>query len=285
LTQAAAPSPADIPGAPTPKSLILDIYGAHVRRLGGWLAVADLVILMSDLGVDGQAVRAAVSRMKRSGLLVAQSRGGVAGYALTAAALEILTDGDVRIFQSAKATSLSDGWVVAVFSVPEEARERRHRLRSQLIRLGFGQLSPGAWIAPMRMHLELGRRLARAGLAQHVSLFGGAYLGCTDLGEVVARAWDLPALQHRYARFTAVHRRIATSWSRRAPRSDEQAFVDDMGVLTAWRRLAYQDPNLPVELLPRRWGAEDARTLFSHLHSQLEPRAAAYVTAVVDRAR
>ena len=30
--------------APQPRALILDIYGAYVRRLGGWLAIADLII-------------------------------------------------------------------------------------------------------------------------------------------------------------------------------------------------------------------------------------------------
>jgi phenylacetic acid degradation operon negative regulatory protein len=129
------------------------------------------------------------------------------------------------------------------------------------------------------MHLELGRRLARAQLSQHVSIFGGAYLGFSDLGGVVARAWDLPALQRRYTRFTAIHRRIATH----APRSDRQAFVDYTRLLDAWRRLAYQDPNLPAELLPRRWGADAARALFTHLHDQLEPRASAHVMAVIDR--
>jgi phenylacetic acid degradation operon negative regulatory protein len=281
LTTGAVPGRGEPTGPPTPKSLILDIYGAQVRALGGWLAVAHLVALMADLGHDDRAVRAAVARMKRSALLSAETRQGVAGYKLTRPALEILRDGDERIFSSSMPTTLADGWVVAVFSVPEQARERRHRLRALLVRLGFGQVTPGVWIAPSRMQPEARRLLARAELSRYVSLFMGDYEGFSDLRDVVARAWDLPALDTAYRQFIAVHRRTATAWRTPAARADLRGFVDYMRVLEGWRRLAYLDPGLPVELLPRRWNGERARALFADLHATLAPRASAHVSSLV----
>lgn len=271
----------DSVGEPTPKSLILDIYGAQVRGLGGWLAVANLVALMADLGHDDRAVRAAVARMKRSALLSAETRQGVAGYALTRAAREILRDGDERIFASSAPTTVAEGWVVAVFSVPEPARDCRHRLRAQLVRLGFGQVTPGVWIAPSRMKPEAARLLARAGLSQYVSLFMGEYEGFSDLRILVARAWDLPALDTDYRRFIALHRRTEAAWRAPKMRGNRRGFVDYMRVLAAWRRLAYHDPGLPAELLPRRWNGDRARSLFADLHGTLAPRASAHVTALV----
>ena len=47
-----------------PRSLLMTFFGAFLRRLGGWIAVADLVALMGDLGLDEQAVRSAVSRSR-----------------------------------------------------------------------------------------------------------------------------------------------------------------------------------------------------------------------------
>lgn len=285
MTHSAKAARADWAGQPTPKSLILDIYGAQVRGLGGWLAVADLVALMADLGHDSRAVRAAVARMKRSALLCAERRRGVAGYALTESALEVLRDGDERIFSSSIPTTLAEGWVVVVFSVPEQSRDRRHRLRAQLVRLGFGQVAPGAWIAPSRMQPEARRLLARADLSQYVSLFMGEYEGFSDLRKVVARAWDLPALDGAYREFIAEHRRTAVAWQAPAARGNRRGFIDHMRVLDAWRRLAYLDPGLPVELLPRRWNGERARSLFAQLHATLAPRAAAHVTALVGGGR
>lgn len=281
MTSSATAAPLVALGQPTPKSLILNIFGAHVRNLGGWLAVAHLLVLMEDLGHDSPSVRAAVSRMKRSGLLAAENRDGVAGYALTPAAAEILRDGDARIFHSAQAPSLADGWVVAIFSVPEETRERRHRLRSQLIRLGFGQVAPGVWIAPRRMQGELTRVLDRSELTQHVTVFGGAYLGFSDLRNVVERAWDLTALEAQYRHFVTAQGPNARTITANDRGTDRYAFIQYMTVLAAWRRLAYLDPGLPAELLPRHWCGERARTMFTQLRGQLEGRAQTHVRTAV----
>jgi phenylacetic acid degradation operon negative regulatory protein len=269
------------PAWPTPKSLILTIYGAHVRDLGGWLAVSHLLVLMEELGHDAPAVRTAVSRMKRSGLLTGEARDGVAGYALTPAAADILADGDVRIFHSAQAPSLADGWVIAVFSVPEETRERRHRLRSELVRLGFGQVTPGVWLAPRRMQQEVTRVLDRAQLTEHVTIFGGAHLGFAPLSDLVNRAWDLVGLEARYGDFVRAHAGVARTARRSGRRDDRQAFAQYMTVLGAWRRLAYLDPGLPAELLPRGWRGQRARAIFTRARLHLEARAQAHVRRVV----
>src|SRR4051794_38048648 len=57
-----------------PRSLLMTFFGAFLRRLGGWIAVADLVALMGDLELDEQAVRSAVSRLKRRGVIAPERR-------------------------------------------------------------------------------------------------------------------------------------------------------------------------------------------------------------------
>lgn len=271
-------------GQPSARSLILDIYGAEIRALGGWLSIAALVALMADLGHDAQAVRTAVSRMKASNLLTAHTQDGVAGYRLTESGLEILRDGDERLFQASAPPGLEDGWVVAVFSVPEQSRDRRHRLRALLIRLGFGQVTPGAWMAPSRMETEARRLLDRAQLAQYVSLFQGEYRGCADIGTVAASAWDMGAIDRQYRDFSTRHRRTARKWRARH-RDNRRAFVDYMAVLAAWRPVAYQDPGLPGELLPARWSGDAARGLFAELHATLAERAGSHVAAIISETR
>lgn len=269
---------------PSARSLILDIYGAHVRALGGWLAVAALVALLGDLGHDEQAVRAAVSRMKRSALLDAQTRDGAAGYALTVPALEILHDGDERLFQASTPPDLSKGWIVAIFSVPERSRAHRHHLRAHLARLGFGPVAPGAWIAPSRTRAEAQRLLDRTQLSQYVTLFEGDYQGCSDIRSVVARAWDLRSIDLGYRQFIDVHQRTRRSWL--APgRGNGDAFIHHMRVLAAWRHLAYLDPGLPGELLPPRWSGDRARALFAELHEALATPASMHVATLVTEAR
>jgi phenylacetic acid degradation operon negative regulatory protein len=146
-----------------PRSLIVTIYGAYAREAGGWLSVAALIRLMEALGVDEPAVRSSISRLKRRGILVADRLGGAAGYGLSARAREILAEGDRRIFHRRVAT-LKDGWVLAVFSVPETQRSRRHTLRSRLSWLGFGSVAPGVWIAPAHLADETRDVLTELGL-------------------------------------------------------------------------------------------------------------------------
>jgi len=56
--------------AAPPRSLIVTVYGLYAREVGGWIGVGTLIRLLSELGVDAQAVRSSISRLKRREILV-----------------------------------------------------------------------------------------------------------------------------------------------------------------------------------------------------------------------
>jgi phenylacetic acid degradation operon negative regulatory protein len=268
--------------SPRSKSLIIDIYGAFVRRLGGWLAVADLITLMGDLGVDEPAVRSSVSRMSRQKLLVRSRREGRVGYGLSAEADAILSEGDARIFSDAPPADAADGWVLAVFSVPEEQRDRRHQLRSRLTWLGFGSIGGGVWIAPARVRPRAMEVVDQLDLGRYVDLFEGHYRGFGELEALVARAWDLEEIAGRYEHFVSGAKPVLTRWRRRtADRHEQAAFVDYVTLLHEWRKLPYLDPGLPEELLPPGWCGTEAAELFRELVDVLGARATARVEQVM----
>jgi phenylacetic acid degradation operon negative regulatory protein len=272
----------------TTTTLILTVYGAYVRRLGGGLAVAHLIDLLGELGQPAPVVRSATSRMKKAGLLRPETVGGVAGYALTDEARAILDDGDERIFAAQRRAELAEGWIVAVFSVPERRRDHRHQLRRRLVGLGFGQVAPGVWLAPRRVLADARRMLQRLDLADYVTLFAGDHLGFGDTRRLVANTWDLRAIGRAYERFVRDHRRVLDRWTT-PPDAPEvgaraRAFADYTLSLTAWRRLPYLDPGLPVDLLPDDWPGERARHLFLELVERLDGPALAHVRDVVGAA-
>jgi len=86
------------------RHLIITVYGLYARHDGGWLSVATLIRLLADLGIDEPAVRSAISRLKRRGILQSRRHDGAAGYQLSAEALAILREGDARIFRRGRAT-------------------------------------------------------------------------------------------------------------------------------------------------------------------------------------
>ena len=65
-----------------PQSLIFTIYGAYSRSLGGWIAVSSLLALLREMNIEDNAVRSALSRLKRRGVLLSEAHNGFAGYAL-----------------------------------------------------------------------------------------------------------------------------------------------------------------------------------------------------------
>ncbi|MFD7896356.1 PaaX family transcriptional regulator C-terminal domain-containing protein [Streptomyces sp. NPDC059743] len=290
----------------TPRSLIVTLYGAYGRTPDGApLPVAGLIRLLGAVGVDAPSVRSAVSRLKRRGLLLPERTAeGAAGYQLSDEARQLLDDGDRRIYDR-PAPRLSDGWLLAVFSVPEAERHKRHLLRSRLGRLSFGTAAPGVWIAPGRLYEETRRTLRRLRLDAYVDLFRGEHLGFEPTEEAVARWWDLDAIAARHEEFLTAHEPVLRAWesrragparedrtapdteqareagttrdteqlrdteSARATESARDAYRDYLLALDSWRHLPYTDPGLPSELLPKDWPGERSAEVFARLHARL----------------
>lgn len=270
------------PGHP-PRALIVTLFGLYARESGGWLSVATLVRLLGQLGVDETAVRSSISRLKRRAVIHPERVDGAAGYRLDEHTHHLLDLGDRRIFHPRRAR-LGDGWLLAVFSVPESQRERRHRLRVRLTWLGFGTVGPGIWVAPSHLEAEARETLTHEGLDPFVDLFRAEHLGFGDLRCEVSSWWDLVELDRLYADFDADHSTLLRAWLAR-PRSrstelDRDAFVDYVRTLTTWRRLPYLDPGLPLELLPTDWSGAHAEATFDALRGRLAAPAHRFATRV-----
>ncbi|MGW1762653.1 PaaX family transcriptional regulator [Streptomyces sp. NPDC002073] len=301
----------------TPRSLIVTFYGAYGRPERGPVPVAALIRLLGAAGVDAPSVRSSVSRLKRRGFLVpARTAQGAAAYALSEEAREMLADGDRRIYRTPDAPGGgADEWLLAVFSVPEQERHKRHLLRSRLARLGFGTAAPGVWIAPARLYEETRHTLDRLHLGGYVDLFRGAHLGFAPTAEAVSRWWDLTAIAKQHEEFLDLHEPVLRGWQSRAagspPEDDprvggpreggtpeaggspgtggspeaggspeggraERAYRDYLLALDSWRRLPYADPGLPSALLPSDWPGERSAAVFAELHARLRDAGAAF---------
>ncbi|MET9445242.1 PaaX family transcriptional regulator C-terminal domain-containing protein [Streptomyces sp. NPDC006610] len=259
----------------TPRSLIVTLYGAYGRRMPGPVPVAELIRLLAAVGVDAPSVRSSVSRLKRRGLLVpARTDRGAAGYELSPEARELLEDSDRRVY--ATAPPGDEGWVLAVFSVPESERQKRHVLRSRLAGLGFGTAAPGVWIAPARLYEETRHTLRRLRLDPYVDLFRGEHLGFAATVEAVARWWDLAAIAKRHEAFLDRHEPVLRAWRRREDRPPEEAYRDHLLALDSWRHLPYADPGLPDRLLPANWPGRRSAEVFRELHERLRDAGAVF---------
>ncbi|MGH4032307.1 PaaX family transcriptional regulator [Actinomycetota bacterium Odt1-20B] len=263
----------------TPRSLIVTFYGAYGRTRPGPVPVAELVRLLAPVGVDAPAVRSSVSRLKRRGLLLpARTESGAAGYELSPDARQLLDDGDRRIYAAPEPDTAGE-WVLAVFSVPEPERQKRHVLRSRLAGLGFGTAAPGVWIAPVHLYEETRHTLERLQLDAYVDLFRGTHLGFAATAESVARWWDLAALAKQHEAFLDRHEPVLRAWQSRPDTPPEEAYRDYLLALDSWRHLPYADPGLPAELLPADWPGARSAAVFRELHGRLREAAAEFTAS------
>jgi phenylacetic acid degradation operon negative regulatory protein len=259
----------------TPRSLIVTFYGAYGRFAPGPVPVAELIRLLAAVGVDAPSVRSSVSRLKRRGLLVpARTASGAAGYVLSPDARQLLDDGDRRVY--AASPPEDDSWVLAVFSVPESERQKRHVLRSRLSGLGFGTAAPGVWLAPARLYEETRHTLERLRLDAYVELFRGEHLGFAATADAVARWWDLAAIAKQHEAFLDTHARVLHDWEARDDTPEEEAYRDYLLALDTWRHLPYADPGLPPALLPEDWPGARSAAVFRALHERLRDTGAAF---------
>jgi phenylacetic acid degradation operon negative regulatory protein len=255
------------------RTVLVTFLGSIVRHLGSWMPIAGTVELTSELGLDAPSVRTAVSRLKKRGWLVSETRDGVRGYRLSTEALAALAAGDQVIWHARQPADLAHGWCVITFSIPEKARGRRDQLRSHLSALGFGNVSPATWIAPARMQSAAERAIAELELTDFCAVFTGTYVAGPDLPALVARSWDLPAMDERYRSFLARFSDLAGTG---APPIPADAFATYVTVVDHWRQLPFRDPALPPDLLPANWSGGDALALFERLVGQLEDGALAH---------
>jgi phenylacetic acid degradation operon negative regulatory protein len=260
------------PGSAT--SLLRTIIGCYLRCLGGWIASAALMELMTTVGVNQTRTRTAILRMRSKGMLTIEIRDGRAGYALEPAALPRLARGDRRIY-SPRAMSVSDRWCLISYSIPESRRQLRHQLRRRLSWIGCGTVSAALWICPEYLTSDVEDILTDLGIREEAVIFLASESRLDGgLEQAVAQWWDLPAIAARHQTFLSGYGSVADDL---APR---QAFATWMGCLDTWRVIPYVDPGLPLAWLPADWPGNRSIPLFADLRERLEDPSGRYVRRV-----
>lgn len=273
----------DVEYSMRPQRLLVSVFGAFLRELGGWVSYHALVMLMAELDVDAKATRASAARLIRRGLVESHSPGDTLGLRLTDQAVEILNAADRRIFRPVEMPD--DGkWLLVIFSIPESRRSERHLMRSRLEWLGFGRVSGAVWIAPAHVESETTDMLSILRLTEYVTLFKTDTPMVPDIGESIRSWWNLDATATGYENFINRHRALERSLRGRSATSDHRAFAEYVRMLTLWRRLPFFDPGLPKRLLPADWVGYEAARMFHKFHAELSDLAGRHVHDVITAA-
>lgn len=264
-------------GAPG-QHLLLTLLGDYWYQRTEPIASAALVALLAEFGMTEQNARAALSRLRRRGLLHPTRDGRRTHYRLTASAADVLAEGTERIFTFGRAPQPWDGrWTCVAFSIPESERPARTALRARLRFLGFAPLYDAAWFTPGD------RADAAANVLQELQINAATII----TGPVhafgagsPARAWDLTSVQADYddflTRFNPVAREVRDHTIR-----GHDALVVRTELIDTWRCFPNVDPGLPTTLHPPAWPQARATALFSEIYDTLGPSATQQVKTII----
>ena len=267
----------------SPRAAMLTLYGDYVLYRDGEIGIGSLVILLGNFGLSEQAIRSAVSRMCRSGLLKAKRINRKSYYSLTSEGHSLLTEGAQRIFRRKK-PHWGGNWNIVTYSIPETMRQARDRLRLELGWLGYGALGEATWISPYDRTREVKNLLEKLNIEEYVNIFSAQHQGSTDPRKIVSRCWNLDKIHQKYTDFLAEYRPKLEKHLKRLQAGEtiepSECFVARFNLIHEYRKLPFFDPDLPLELLPENWLRPQAAALFGKYHDSCTEKANEYFDSV-----
>lgn len=265
---------------------VFTLYGDYLRFREGPVSVDSLITLLGELDLSEAAVRSVLWRMTRKGWLTMQRVGSGSYYGLTARGHKLLEEGSERIYHPPRNKPWDGSWYLITYSIPEDRRRLRDRLRVRLMWLGCGPLTSGLWITPHNVRTEVEGIAISLGITGHVEVFRAQHLGFSEIDSLIGQCWDLPAVNARYAAFIEKYQpqyerhraEIHTDGHLRPA----ECFVRRFTLVHEYRAFPFVDPYLPQELLPEDWRGDEAVELFRTYHELLTQPAEAYVDEVCE---
>jgi phenylacetic acid degradation operon negative regulatory protein len=262
-----------------PQQVVLTLYGDYILHLGGEIGIDTLIKLLANFGLSQQAVRSAISRMSRKGLIKVRRVGRRSYYSLTDMGRTLLTEGARRIFKR-KNTKWDGKWNIVTYSIPERTRETRDIFRRELGWLGYGPLSEATWISPYDMTAEVSALAKKLEIRDCVQIFSCTQVGSDNPRSIMNWCWDLDRIHKKYCDFMNKYKKKLNHHKKRLTTGEEidpgECFVERFHLIHEYRKLPFYDPDLPIELLPKKWLRPLAANLFDEYHNLLANKANEY---------
>ncbi|TRW46265.1 PaaX family transcriptional regulator C-terminal domain-containing protein [Georgenia yuyongxinii] len=260
------------------RSTVLDLFGEYVQHAGGAIGLSPLSDLLGVAGIQPDATRALMTRLRSEGWFTSRREGRKVSYSITPYLHAVLDEGRGRIYRTADG-DWDGSWHMVIYHIPENRRALREALRKRLTFLGFGSPAPSTWLSARDLRarvelllLDLGvEDVSEVGLIQMLSGTGSVAVD----RQIARRCWQLDAINDAYLEWIRTWRPKIQAYAADPPRGGA-ALAADVALVGTYRKFPFIDPALPADLLPARWHGRTAYSLFMAGHLALQPAADAW---------
>lgn len=230
-----------------PKELLLAFLGEFVVDADvAPIRASAFIDVLEGAGIAAPATRATLDRLEQTGLISRERSGREILFSLTEAGGVLLREATARVRGLHPFDPQGTGWTLVTFTIPEEQRTLRHRLRSTLAWEGFASIRDGLWLAPGAVDLDASLEPLRTDLpVDSVVAFHARELPTFSIAGAVRAAWDIEAIRQAHLDFIA-------TWTDPAALSGA-ALAVRTALVADWLSLLRADPRLPREFMDDDW--------------------------------
>lgn len=265
-------------------SLITTVFGDAIAPRGGTVWVGSLINVMDDFGISERLVRTSVFRLAGDGWLEAESIGRRSYYGLTDAGARQFEQATKRIYGEPRQSWDGQWCIVLLGGVSAVARDS---LRTDLGRMGFGQISGSVLAHPSPNDSELRALLDREGALEDVVVLTGHSSGRLQdqrLRTLAQKNWDLDDIAGRYVAFLERFRPAYAALDGGGEPKPRDAFRIRTLLIQEYRKILLRDPLLPFDLLPAGWQGLSAYRLCRNLYRAVYRAADDYLSTTMETA-
>jgi phenylacetic acid degradation operon negative regulatory protein len=252
--------------------------GFFGSRRGGALPGLWFTRALAPLGIEEAAVRQTLWRMEKSRALNVRKRGRIKLYAGSPSTIAVIEAGTEKMLGPVEGP-WDGAWTLVHFQFDAEDRNARDLVRDVLQVEGFARLGPGLYVHPRDRAGRVTRAVGEMGFARHLNAFRGRRFVPESDARFARRLWDLAGISERYRRFVRRYEPLSkvdpAAWHR------EEAFAVRFALVFEYLEVAWDDPELPTELLPVPWPGARARSLVRSLYERLLPASIAHADEIL----
>ena len=265
-------------------TIIFTLFGGFITPRGGEIWVSSLIKLIKPLGLSENAIRLALFRMSKQGLIYLRKIGRESYCSLTKKGNEWMLGGQHWALEK-EYKPWDKKWRLLTYNIPEKSRRLRDALREKLRAIGYGSLGGSLWITPYDLKKELAWLFDKVKVAEYVETFEAKYTGLRDSQKLAAQAWDIQGLRKQYMNFLRKYSLLLAAHKEKIKKKKvidpEECFAQRFQVTAEFIDIALNDPMLPLELLPANWAGLKARKICLEYWKYLTPEVNKFVDSIL----